>query len=159
MIALFGGRTPLIVVVMLGTMLFAGAAVGATEAEAGGEPVDLSETLEGEMFTENGELKEQESEPVPGQLEVVEQSNDALRDLFPATPQLDQTMEQQLVIPMLQGSIWVADFGFQLGYSMASTLGVGVTRVLLNGSVVLLVGGVLVHTARQVRDAGRGVGA
>lgn len=158
MIAVFGGRTPVVLLAMMAMMLFAGAAVGANQAANGAERVDLSERLNDELFTEDGELKERNVESPPETMPI-EPVGDASRDLLPETPRLDAAMRQYLVIPLLRGGIWVSEVGFALGYSMTTTLGADVTRLVLNGGVVATVAGVGVYVYRMAVATAREVGA
>jgi hypothetical protein len=159
--SLFGGHySPVVVVVMLLMVGITGALVGANEAASGGEPVDMFDMLHEETFTDGGELKESEPpETQPAELrEVNERLDDRaerLEALYPDTPQLDRWLRQHLVIPMILGAFHVADAGFHVGYAMATTLGAGVTRLVLHGAVVSVLAGVGLYTYRVVREVSR----
>ena len=158
-LSLFGGRTPVMLVVMLLMVGISGALVGVNEAASGGEPVDMFEMLHEETFTDDGEIKESEPpETQPAELrdvnERLDEHTERLESVFPETPGIDRWMRQKLVKPMVLGGFHVADAGFRFGYAMASTVGVGVTRFILNGAVVSVLAGVALHTYRVFRGVG-----
>lgn len=157
-LSLFGGRySPVVLVVMLLMIGITGALGGANEAASGGEPVDMFEMLHEETFTEDGEIKESEPpETQPAELrdvnERLDEHSERLESVFPETPGRDRWMRQNLVKPMVLGAFHVADAGFHVGYAMASTLGVRVTRLVLNGAVVSVLAGVTLHAYRVFRE-------
>lgn len=154
MIALFGRGVPVVAVAMIATVLLAGMAAGATAATNGSDRIDMGERLETEMFTESGEIdvdKSAESQP-----ETWERVGPEL-DIGPESPRLNDALRQALVRPVLKGSIWAADIGFQLGYGMALTLGAKATELVINGGVALTVAGVFYRTMQRVRYATREV--
>lgn len=158
MMSIYAGRMPVILIAVMAMMLFAGAALGASQAEAGKERVDLSERIDEELFTEDGELKEDAGESPP-EASAVDPLGKVARNLSPETPRLDAAMRQYLVAPLLRGASWVAEAGFNLGYSMTATLGADITRVILNGGVVATVAGVAWSVYRRSVRAAREVGA
>jgi hypothetical protein len=158
--SLFGGHySPVVVVVMLLMVGVTGALVGANEAASGGEPVDMFELLHEETFTDDGDLKESEPAAQPAELrdvnERLDEHSERLESLFPETPGIDRWMRQNLVKRMVLAAFHVADAGFRVGYAMASTVGVGVTRFVLNGAVVSVLAGVALHTYRVFREVGK----
>jgi hypothetical protein len=152
--SLFGGHYSLVVVVItLAITGIAGAVIGADQAAAGGEPIDLFEMLHEEMFTEDGELRERDlSKTQPG---VIRAFNERVDHVSPDTPRVDRLVRQQLLKPLVLASFHVADAGSRIGYAMATTLGLGVTKLLLNGAVGGMLGGVLFYSVSVTRRAAR----
>ena len=153
-LSLFGGPYSTLIVVF--TLLFtgiAGAMIGANEAAAGGEPVDLFEMLHEDMFTDDGELRERE--PPETQPEAIRDFDERVDQASPETPRIDRWLRQYLVKPLLLASLYVADAGFRIGYAMATTLGRGVTRLLLNGAVAGMLAGIALYTFHVTRRVSR----
>ena len=144
-------RTPVFLIVMLFVVLLSGATIGANQAAMGEPPVDLVERLHEESFTEDGELVQREApESAPG---VEFGFEDRLAEATPDTPHLDRWMRQNIAKPLLIGAFWAAGLGNRLGYAMVGTLGVGLTRVVLNGSAVFLLAGMAGYWYRLIRRA------
>jgi hypothetical protein len=153
-LSLFGGPySPVIVAFTLLLTGIAGAMVGANEAAAGGEPVDLFELLHEDMFTDDGELRERE--PPETQPEAFRDFNERVEQATPETPRMDRWLSQHLVKPLVLAAFHVADAGFRIGYAMATTLGFGVTRLLLNGAVAGMIAVTALHSFLVTRRVSR----
>lgn len=146
MIALTGRGVPIVAIGMVAMMLLAGITVGANEAAAGGEQIDLSDRLHDELFTDSGELDVDEREAAGPEFEI-----------GPKSPRLNDVLRETVARPLIKGSIWAADVGFQIGYGMVLTFGADVTRLILNGSVVLTLTAVGWRVLNRTRDVAREV--
>ena len=154
-LGLFRGRfTLFVLIVAFAMILLSGAALGATEVDAGHEQTDMAEELHDSTFTDDGELKDTgpnaETQP-----EAMQEFEEHAERLSPDTPRLDNWLRQHLIIPMIFAGFWLADVGYQIGYAMASTIGVGATKWILNGAVLGLLTGVTVYVWRVFRGVKR----
>jgi len=146
-------RVPISLILMAFIMLFAGATIGANQAAMDEPAVDLVERLHEDSFTEDGEIVQRE--PPEGSPGVEFEFGERVADATPDTPKLDRWVRQNIVKPVLIAAFWVAGLGNRLGYVMVSTLGVNLTRVVFNGSVVFMLAGTMVHFYKLMRRAGR----
>jgi hypothetical protein len=152
MISVFGGRTPVFLLAMLSMMLIAGGLVGANTAADGGERIDIAERLNDEMFTDGGELKAQERAVETPQTRAADRVAELVPIDSPESPRLDAALQRYLIVPMIKGAVWLSVVGYQLGYAMTATVGVGVSRVVFNGALVAVFGGVAWYVVSSVRD-------
>lgn len=129
-------RTGLLTAVSLAMILLSGAALGANAAAADEPLPDVDGLMKDEVLTEDGKLasdvEAERPKPYPDQL-------DELERLSPDTPRVDSALRQSIIKPMLLAAIWIADKGAGLGYAMATTIGLGPTKVLLQGSALAVV--------------------
>ena len=128
-------RSGVITGIFLAVVLLMGASIGANAVAVDEPRPDVDQLMKAELFTDSGEIQtdtDPENQPLPELTEQIERYH-------PDTPSLDASIRQQLMKPMLLAGIWVADLGAGIGYSVASTIGVGATMLVVNGGMVGIV--------------------
>jgi len=135
--------------VLFAMTVIAGAMVGATMAADDTKRVDVGETMREDLFTDDGAINTTDTTTRP-QLGggVVTQWD----EIAPDTPQLDRGIRQTMVKPLLLSMIWVADVSSRIGYTMATTIGVGATEVILQSAVVAVMAGYVLRIYQTMRE-------
>jgi hypothetical protein len=143
-------RVPTVGGVTLVVALISGMMLGATMAAEDTERVDVGETMRDDLFTDDGQINTTDTATSPqfGGGVVTQWDN-----ITPDTPQLDRGIRQTMVKPLLVSMIWVADVSSRIGYTMATTIGVGATKFVLQSAVVTMLAG----AAYRVYQLARGV--
>jgi len=101
-----------------------------------------------DLFTDDGAINSTASDP-PARLAGLE--HHAAR-VSPDTPRLDSAVRQAMIKPLLVSMIWVSDVGSRIGYAMASTIGVGATKLVLQSAVVAMLAGAVVRIYQTMRE-------
>jgi len=142
--------SPTVLVVMFGMVVIASAMTGAAMAADDTERVDIGETMRDDLFTDDGQINTTDTATSPAFGGGVITQWD---DITPDTPQLDRGIRQTMVKPLLVSMIWVADISSRIGYTMATTIGVGATKFVLQSALVTMLAG----AAYRVYQLARGV--
>jgi len=133
---------------MLVMTLISGMMLGATMAAEDTERVDVGETMRDDLFTDDGAINSSAGDP-PARLAGLE--HHAAR-VSPDTPRLDSAVRQAMIKPLLVSMIWVSDLGSRIGYTMATTIGVGATKLVLQSTVVAMLAGAVVRIYQTMRE-------
>jgi len=141
--------SPTILLVMFGMVVIASATVGATMAADDTERVDVGETMRDDLFTDNGQINTTDTATTPAFGGGVVTQWDKIT---PDTPQLDRGIRQTMVKPLLASMIWVADVSSRIGYTMATTIGVGATKFVLQSAMVTMLAGAAYRVYQLARE-------
>jgi hypothetical protein len=138
--------------VMVGTVVIASAMTGAAMAADDSERVDVGETMREDLFTDDGAINTTDTTTRPQFGGGVVTQWD---EITPETPQLDRGIRQTILKPLLVAMIWVADVSSRIGYAMATTIGVGATKLVLQSAVVAMLVGAAYRVYQLVRAMSR----
>jgi len=141
-------RVPTVGGVTLVVALISGMMLGATMAAEDTERVDVGETMRDDLFTDDGQINTSAGDP-PARLAGLEHH---AAGVSPDTPRLDSAVRQAMIKPLLVSMIWVSDVGSRIGYTMATTIGVGATKLVLQSAVVAMLAGAVVRIYQTMRE-------